>query len=130
MTNEQHLIFSYFSAILIAGGIGVAAYLVLRRSLIEITRMRPKRPLFHIVRRLFPIGIVLPAIAGAFSVSFPGCDTTYRMLLENRALLLARNQEQVSTSFFYTVVALLACGFVVLGVLIASRRRSQGSPRH
>lgn len=123
MTNEQHLILSYFSAILLAGAVGASAYLFLRPSLIEITRGRPDAPFYQIVRRLFPVGIVLPAIAGALSVSFPGCESTYRQILEDRAILIAKNQDQLSTSFFYTVLALLACGFVVLGVLTAAHRQ-------
>jgi len=123
MTNEQHLILSYSLAILLAGAAGVSAYLFLRCSLMEITRERPEAPFFQIVRRLFPAGIVLPAIAGALSVSFPGCETTYRQILEDRAILLAKNQDQLSTSFFYVVLALLACGFVVLGVLTVAHRQ-------
>ena len=123
MTNEQYLVVSYFAVGVLCLGIGSATYLWLRRSFRDITRDMPAGHLSRILRKLFTIGIILPALAGFLSVSFRSCShETYNQIIADRAYLVARNQMQLSTSLFHIVMALLAWGFIVFGGLLIIKR--------
>ncbi|MBW1642925.1 MAG: hypothetical protein JRJ76_08810, partial [Deltaproteobacteria bacterium] len=73
---------------------------------------------------LFFIGIIFPAMAGFFSVSFRSCSKqTYAKIIAERSYLIAKNQEQLSTSLTYIVIALFFWGVIVLGALMVSESR-------
>lgn len=131
MTNEQYLLVSYFDIGFLSLGLGLATYLWLRLSFTGVTRDVPGRRLPQILRKLFSIGIVLPALAGFFSISFRSCThETYDQIIADRAYLVAKNRMQVSTSLFHIVLALLAWGFIVFGVLLIIKRHwtAQSTP--
>ena len=95
MTNEEYLLISYFTAGLISLGFAIFAYLYLRYGFVEIMQSVSGKHLFQIFRKLFLIGIVLPALFGFFSVSFRSCSRdTYDKIIAERAYLFAKNQEQ------------------------------------
>ena len=119
MTNEEYLIISYFTAGLISLGFAIFAYLYLRCGFAEMMQSVSGKHLFHIFRKLFLVGIVLPALFGFFSVSFRTCSRdTYDKIIAERAYLVAKNQEQLSSSLLYIVIALLVWGLIVFGALI------------
>lgn len=121
MTNEQYLVVSYFTVGLLSFGFALAAYLWLRRSFIGVTQSI-RNKLTIILRRLFFIGIILPALVGFFSVSFRSCTkVTYVQIIADRSYLVAKNQEQLSTSLSYIVIALLLWGLIILGAFIISK---------
>jgi len=118
MTNEEYLIISYFTAGLISLGFAIFAYLYLRYGFVEIMQSVSGKHLFQIFRKLFLIGIVLPALFGFFSVSFRSCSRdTFDKIIAERAYLVAKNQEQLSSSLFYIVIALLVWGLILFGAL-------------
>jgi hypothetical protein len=126
MTNEQYLVVSYFTAGLLSFAFAFATYLLLRHSFIAVTQaVRGK--LSIILRRLFFIGIILPALGGFFSVSFRSCSKeTYVRIIADRSYLVAKNQEQLSTSLSYIVIALLLWGLIILGAFIINKKYKIG----
>jgi hypothetical protein len=126
MTNEQYLVVSYFTVGLLSFAFALATYLLLRHSFIGVTQaVRGK--LSIILRRLFFIGIILPALVGFFSVSFRSCSKeTYVQIIADRSYLVVKNQEQLSTSLSYIVIALLLWGLIILGAFIINRNHKIG----
>lgn len=126
MTNEQYLVVSYFTVGLLSFAFALATYLLLRHSFIGVTQaVRGK--LSIILRRLFFIGIILPALVGFFSVSFRSCSKeTYVQIIADRSYLVAKNQEQLSTSLSYIVIALLLWGLIILGAFIINKNHTIG----
>lgn len=126
MTNEQYLVVSYFTVGLLSFAFALATYLLLRHSFIGVTQaVRGK--LSIILRRLFFIGIILPALVGFFSVSFRSCSKeTYVQIIADRSYLVAKNQEQLSTSLSYIVIALLLWGLIILGAFIINKNHKIG----
>ena len=126
MTNEQYLVVSYFTVGLLSFAFALATYLLLRHSFIGVTQaVRGK--LSIILRRLFLIGIILPALVGFFSVSFRSCSKeTYVQIIADRSYLVAKNQEQLSTSLSHIVIALLLWGLIILGAFIINKNHKIG----
>ena len=114
MSNEQYLIVSYF----LVGGlsivIGVAAYAYLRRPLEGLSRAFPSPHLASALKKLFPAGLVLPALAGFLSVSYQSCNQNYVSIIADRSYLIGKNQEQLSAICFFLMLAVLAWGIVIL----------------
>jgi len=123
MANEQFLILSYIIIGLLSLGFAILTYIWLRDCFNCIMETIPDR-LSIILKKLFFIGILFPAMAGFFSVSFRSCSKqTYAKIIAERSYLIAKNQEQLSTSLTYIVIALLVWGIIVMGALMASRHR-------
>lgn len=124
MTNEQYLIVSYIAVGLISFGMGVAVYLWLRNSFTGVTDNLQVNHFSLILRRLFPIGIILPALAGFFSVSFRSCSKgTYQKIITDRAYLIEKNQEQLSATLDNISIALLVWCFLLLVALLITRQK-------
>jgi hypothetical protein len=124
MTNERFLIVSYF---LMAGFsllIGLGAYVWLRESFTETVTTLPWKGFASLLKRLFPIGLLFPALLGFISVSYRGCPAKeYDQILADRSYLVGKSQEQVGESFTRIAWAILAwCA--VIAVLMAVKRRS------
>ncbi|MGB7284313.1 MAG: hypothetical protein WBE13_18755 [Candidatus Acidiferrum sp.] len=83
----------------------------------------PWKSVRDLLMRLFPAGIVLPALLGFVSVSYRGCDMQeYGKIIANREYLEAKNQEQVSASSMHVVWAVFAwCALIA--ILLAVKRR-------
>ena len=121
MANEQFLVFSYIIIGLFSLGFAILTYIWLRDSFQEIMKVLPDR-LSIILKKLFFIGIIFPAMTGFFSVSFRSCSKqTYTKIISERSYLIAKNQEQLSTSLTYIVITLLVWGLIILGTLMASK---------
>ena len=128
MSNEAYLIISYFSVGLIVSAGALVAYLLLRRSLVSLMSTLEVGQLAHIFRKLFLWGVLLPVLLGFFSVSFPSCGKdTYQKIVADRAYLVSKNQEQLSSSFWYTGVTLLIWGFVILAILTVAKLSKRSS---
>jgi len=125
MSNEQYLIVSYFVIGAACAGLACATFLTLRRSLIALTNTAPGGGLGRILRSLFLLGLVLPAMAGFFSVVYRSCDrSTYRAIIADRVYLVAKNREQLSASFSHLAVALLVWGLILaVAILVAGRKK-------
>jgi hypothetical protein len=119
MSNEQYLIVSYF----LVGGlsivIGAAAYAYLRHPLEGLSRAFPNRNFASLLKKLFPAGLVLPALAGFLSVSYQSCNQSYASIIADRSYLIGKNQEQLSAICFFLMLAVLAWGIVVFLSLLA-----------
>ena len=126
MSNEQYLIISYFVVATACVGLAAATYALLSRSFRALTGTAPGGRLGGIFRKLFFAGIVLPAMAGFFSVSFRSCERqTYPEIIADRAYLMAKNQEQLGAAFSHIAVALLFWGLVVTVALAMSVNRRE-----
>jgi len=124
MTNEQYLIASYFTVGAICAALAVAVYLFLKNSFIGVIRHIPFQQLFRILKRLFLIGILFPALFGFFSVTFRSCSKdTYEEIIADRDYLIERNKEQLSTSANHIVAALFVWGVIAGSAVYLSRSR-------
>lgn len=124
MSNEQYLIVSYFVAALLCCGVGLAAYGWLRRPFGGVMEWIASRHLARSLRRLFPFGLVLPALAGFLSVSYQGCGgPSYEQIVADRAFMVAKNQEQLSAGMDWVAAAVLVWAIVATVCLLAVRRK-------
>jgi len=128
VTNEQYLIASYFAVGVACITLGLATYALLRRSFAALTTAVPGGKLGRLFRRLFFLGIVLPAAAGFFSVTFPSCGMpTYKDIIADRSYLVAKNQEQLGTSMSHMCIAFLLWGLIVaVGFVAAGKKDKAG----
>jgi hypothetical protein len=124
--NEQYLIVSYFVVGAICFGLAVATYTLLRRSFGALSAVAPGGHLGRILRRVFLVGIIVPALFGFFSVSFRSCKKeTYEAIIADQAYLVAKNQEQLSAALSYIAIALLVWGLIVsIGFLMLSKKEA------
>jgi hypothetical protein len=114
MSNEQYLIVSYFSVGALSIVIAMAAYAFLRRPLAGLAGSFHNRNLASVLEKLFPAGLVLPALAAFLSVSYHGCHASYQSIIADRSYLVSKNQEQISAICFSLMLAVLGWGVVVL----------------
>jgi hypothetical protein len=123
MSNEQYLIVSYFSVGVLSIVIAMAAYAFLRRPLAGLAGAFPNRNLAAVLKKLFPAGLILPALAGFLSVSYQSCHQSYESIVADRSYLVGKNQEQISAICFFLMLAVLAWGVVVLLNLATQPKR-------
>jgi hypothetical protein len=115
VNNELYLILSYFVVGTISLLMAFAAYALLRRSFTDLSKTVPGGRLGLIFRKVFLLGLVLPALAGFFSVTFRSCGKeTYKAIIADKSYLVGKNQEQLGTSMLYICIALLVWGLLVL----------------
>jgi len=130
MSNEQYLVVSYFSVGVLSTVIAMAAYAYLRRPLDRLARSFPNRNLASVLKKLFPAGLVLPALAGFLSVTYRSCGESYSSIIASRSYLVGKNQEQLSAICFFLVLAVLGWGVVILLSLVSQRmKRLPGANR-
>jgi hypothetical protein len=129
MTNEQYLAVSYFVCAALSIALGTLAYFYLRRPFAgaaEAASTKRSPLILKILKRLFPCGLVLPALLGFVSVSYRSCErTTFAQIAESRRYLIEKNQEQISSVFLYILLAVLFWDVVVLLILKYARRRKR-----
>ena len=129
MSNEEYLIVSYFTAGVAVLILATATYGWLRPSLEQLADRIIPGPLASMLKRLFYLGMLLPALTGFLSVSFKDCSTdTYQEVVEHRSYLVLKNQEQLSAALAYIAWALLIWGLLVFAGLVATRMREARSP--
>ncbi|MGD0293739.1 MAG: hypothetical protein ABSB30_07775 [Terracidiphilus sp.] len=123
MTNEQYLIVSYFVCAALSLAAGVLVYLYLRRPFAVVAGSAHGKRLPAILKRLFPCGLLFPALLGFVSVSYQSCGhTTYESIVESRSYLVAKNHEQISAILFYIVIAVLFWNLIALLILRSAQK--------
>jgi len=130
MTNAHYLIVSYFLFGLVSLGLGVAAYLVLRRPFAAIADAAAGRFRSSILKRALAVSLPLAAVLGFLSVSYTqkGCTSyTYEQVIEDRSYLRQVNQQQMQQSSDWIVYVVFASGVVVLICLVVLRKKEEGS---
>jgi hypothetical protein len=123
MSNEQYLIVSYFFVGVLSIVIAMAAYAFLRRPLAGLASAFPNRNLASVLRKLFPAGLLLPALAGFLSVGYQSCHESYQSIIADRSYLVSKNQQQISAICFFLMLAVLAWGVVVLLSLVTQPKQ-------
>ena len=126
MTNEQYLIVSYFVCAAISVAAGILVYVYLRRPFAALAESAPGKHLPTILKRLFPCGLIFPALLGFLSVSYRGCNESYESIIAHRDFLVSINQNQISAILFYTVIAVLFWNLVALLILRPAQRGKKG----
>ncbi|HKM67722.1 MAG TPA: hypothetical protein VJX70_11190 [Candidatus Acidoferrum sp.] len=115
MTNEQYLIASYFASAAISVALGTLVYFCLRRSFGEIAETASGKEFPAILKKLFPFGLVFPALMGFISVSYSSCNhETYEKIVQNRQYLVEKNQEQLSSTLLSLVIAILVWNLILV----------------
>ena len=122
MSNEQYLVVSYFSVGTLSTVIAMSAYAFLRRPLDGLARSFPSRNLASVLKKLFPAGLMLPALAGFLSVTYRSCGESYSSIIASRSYLVGKNQEQLSAICFFLMLAVLGWGVVILLSLFSQRK--------
>jgi len=125
MSNEQYLVVSYFVVGAACAALAYATYAVLRRSLAAFTGAVPEGGLGSLFRRLFLPVLLLSALAGFFSVAYTSCDRdTYLKIIADRSYLVAKNRQQLGSTFSHLAGALLVWG-LILAIAFAIMARSE-----
>jgi hypothetical protein len=124
MSNETYLIVSYLAAGLLCFLFGWGACLWLRRSVDGIADAVPQRKLGDLLRRSFPISLVLFVLTSFFSVSYyGGCGRRpYEKIVSDRDYITQVNQQQLSKSLDSLVLSVGIWGAIILLGLVAIRR--------
>jgi hypothetical protein len=112
-------------SVLLSIALGTLVYLFLRRPFAVVADAAPRKSLRSILKRLFPIGLLFPALLGFVSVSYQSCDRqTYAKIVESRSYLVQKNQEQISSTLFSIMVAVLIWDVVILLLTKLAQRES------
>jgi uncharacterized membrane protein YwzB len=122
MTNERYLIVSYFLCAILAFVLGTLTYLFLRRPFSGVADAASGKHLPSILKRLFPLGLMFPALLGFVSVSYWSCQrATYEEIVQSRRYLVEKNQQQISSILLALVVAVIVWDAIILLVLKYAR---------
>ena len=125
MTNDTYLVVSYVVGAALSIALGTLVYLFLRRPFAVVADAAPRKSLRSILNRLFPIGLLFPALLGFVSVSYQSCDRqTYEKIVECRDYLIEKNREQISSTLLSIVVAVLVWDAVILLLTKLAQRGS------
>src|SRR5258708_2355131 len=127
MTNERYLIVSYFLVAALSVGLGILVYLFLWRPFSSVANAASGKRLPSLLKRLFPCGLIFPALLGFVSVSYRGCNKTYEQIVESRSYLIQKNQEQISSVLFSILIAVLFWDVIVLLALKYAQNRRDGA---
>lgn len=126
MSNEQYLVTSYFAVAALSVLTALVTFRCLGGSFTTLIEAAPWREFSALLRRVFPAGLVLPSLAGFFSVTYFSCQrSTYKEIVSDRAYLVRVNQQQISMSLWDLAIAVLLWTILVVAVLIILRRGAQ-----
>ena len=125
MTNDTYLVVSYVVCAALSIALGTLVYLFLRRLFAVVADAAPRKNLRSILKRLFSIGLLFPALLGFVSVSYQSCGRqTYAKIVESRSYLVQKNQEQISSTLLSIAVAVLVWDVVILLLTKLAQRES------
>lgn len=125
MTNDTYLALSYVLCAALSIALGTAVYLFLRQPFAVVADTTPRKHLRPILKRLFPIGLLFPALLGFVSVSYRSCGhETYEKIVESRSYLVQKNQAQISSTLLSIVIAVLIWDAVILLLAKLAQRES------
>ena len=127
MTNEHYLIVSYFLFGLVSLGLGVAAYLALRRPFAAIAEMVAGHVRSALLKRTLALSIVMAAVLGFTSVSYRGCGMSYEEIVRERSYLEQINRQQLQHAGNWIVYVVLAWGVAVVLCVAVLRQRRENS---
>ena len=128
MTNDTYLVVSYVVGAALSIALGTLVYLFLRRPFAVVADAAPRKSLRSILNRLFPIGLLFPALLGFVSVSYQSCNRqTYAKIVESRSYLVQKNQEQISSTLLSIAVAVLVWDVVIL--LLTKLAQGESNPQ-
>ena len=128
MTNDQYLVVSYFVAGACSLVIGLCAFLWLRAPVRSFCAALPWEGLRRLLAKIFPAGVVLPALLGFLSVSYFGCDKdSYEKIVATRDYLEQKNLDQISASFAYVFYAVCVWSLILAIALWAKKRMGTSS---
>jgi hypothetical protein len=131
MSNEQYLVTSYFAVAALSVLFALVTFRCLGRSFTSLIEAAPWRGFSTLLPRVFPAGLLLPSLAGFFSVTYFGCDrSTYEKVISDRAYLVQANQRQISMSLWDLAIAVLLWAFIAVGVITIIRRGDKGLGKH
>ncbi len=117
MTNEQYLIASYFAGAAISIVLGTLVYFYLRRSFGEFVETASGNRLPSVLKKLFPCGVIFPALMGFISVTYLSCNhETYEKIVQNRQYLVEKNHEQLSSILLSLLIAILVWNVLLIFV--------------
>ena len=117
MSNEHYLIASYFASAAVSIALGTLVYLYLRRPFGEIAETASKKWFAAILKKVFPFGLFFPALMGFISVSYVSCNhETYEKIVQDRKYLVERNQQELSATLLFLVVAILVWNLLLVFV--------------
>jgi len=115
MTNEQFLIVSYFAVAAVSILLGTLVYFYLRRPFGEFMAAAPGKHFSSILKKLFPCGLIFPALLGFISVSYSSCNhDTYEKIVQSRQYLVEKNHEQLSSILLFLLIAILVWNVVLI----------------
>lgn len=118
MTNDRYLIVSYFICAALSAALGTLVYSFLRRPFAGVANAASGKHLASTLKRLLPFGLVLPALLGFISVSYSSCErTTYEGIVQSRRYLIEKNQQQIASTLFAIVAAVVIWDVVILLIL-------------
>ena len=124
MTNEQYLNLSYSVGAVLSVLLSVLVYLFLRRPFTDVADAAGRTHLRSVLKKLFPLGLLFPALLGFVSVSYLSCDrTNFEEVVRSRAYLVEKSQQQMSSILFSIVVAILVWDVILLFVVKHSQNR-------
>ncbi len=127
MTNEQYLIVSYFAVAGVAIVLGTLVYFYLRGSFSDFVETAAGKHFPSILKKLFPCGLIFPALMGFISVSYSSCNhDAYEKIVQNRQYLVEKNHEQLSSILLYLLIAILVWNVV----LILAQKYAKGDERN
>jgi hypothetical protein len=123
MGNEVFLIYSYFVVAAICVCLGLIAYLWLRRPLGKIVDALPRKGWGTTLKKSFPAGTLLMALAGFMSVRYSGCtNLPYKNIVSDRGYMMTISRQQISETLSSIVVTIFIWGIVILLALVAIQR--------
>jgi|SRR5208282_202236 len=125
MTNEQYLIVSYFAGAAVSIMLGTLVYFCLRRSFGEFVETASGRHFPSVLKKLFPCGLIFPALMGFISISYSSCKhETYEKIVRDRQYLIEKNHEQLSSILLSLLIAILVWNVVL--VLVQKYAQNNG----
>jgi hypothetical protein len=123
MTNERYLVASYFVGVTLAVGLGTIVYLFLRHPFGSLADSVSRKRRSSTLKRLFPLGLLFPALLGFVSVSYQSCTRhTYEEIVQNRSYLVEKNQQQISSVLLHILFAVLFWDVIVFLILKYGRK--------
>lgn len=125
MNDELYLVISYFAIGAMCAGLAFIAFSLVRSSFVALTATTLGDRLGRLLKRLLFAGILLPSMAGFFSVTFISCSSkyqSYQEVIADRSYLVAKNEEQLGTSLGYISKALLAWAAIATVCIVAAKR--------
>ena len=126
MTDEQYLYVSYFAAIAVGLFFAAVTAVILVRPHYRATAGIAVKKLGAILRRVFPVWLVLAVLLGFMSVGYFDCGhSSYESIVTDRPHLISKTQEHASHMAMYLAIAVTAYGFVLILFLWARARHGR-----